>query len=128
MKTTPNEVRKLIVEAKKRGDKEKAIKEWSGVSVRTIARIWEKYLKEGTYKFEPYGGNNTKITPEISKQIMKLIDGNDKPSLTLLDIIAKLKLNITESCLSKHLKKIGYNYKKNSTPQWTKKGRCSRKA
>lgn len=106
-----NEKRELIVAAKKRGESDKTIMEWLGLRDRgVITRVWSLAMAGKPYLLKRRKGNNIKITNEISEAVRAKI--KDKPDITLVTIIEELELNITEACLSKHLKKIGLTYKK----------------
>jgi hypothetical protein len=43
MRSVSNEKRELIVAAKKRGEAERDIALWIGVSIRSVATIWKLY-------------------------------------------------------------------------------------
>ena len=120
MRPITNEKRKIIIEAKKRGESEKDIMEWvEGVSRSSISKIWKRFRETGSYLPKPYTGNNRKITKEQTELIRETI--REIPDITLLELIDKLDLNVSESGLSKHLKKMGLTYKKRHSIQMGKK-------
>lgn len=119
MKPISNEVRERIIKHKANGESEANIAKWLFVGVSTVYQILALHKKTGSILPKPYKGNNRKISPEQDIQIRALI--KKQPDVTLLEMIENLGLNVTESGLSKHLKKMGLTYKKRLSTQKRKK-------
>jgi transposase len=110
-KPISNEVREKIIQHKKNGEKEIDIARWLLISKSAIGRIWGEYKKTENYllKYENCGRKSV-ISSELECKILNKI--KEFPDITLLEIIEILELKITESGLSKWLKKRGYSFKK----------------
>jgi len=102
--------RASIIAAKQRKETVEQIKKWLNVSESTISRIWNKFLKTGSYAPIPYTGRKSDISPEKDAEIRSKIMGN--PDITADEIIADLSLNLTSSGLYRHLAKMGLTFKK----------------
>jgi transposase len=93
----------MIIEAEKRGESTENIIKWiTNVSKSSIDKIWSLFQRTGSYEPKPYIGNNCKITPRQDAQI--LLKFKEISDITLLDMIDELKLNVSESGLSRNLK------------------------
>ena len=110
MRPISNEDRARIVKHKANGESEKSIAKWLLVGVSTVYQILALHKNTGSIFPKPYKGNNRKITPEQDVQIRALFKKNC--DITINEMIEELGLNVTESGLSKHLKKMGLTYKK----------------
>jgi transposase len=107
-----------ITATKQRNKPAAQIKKWFNINQRTISRIWNKYQKTGTYQPTPYKGRKSKLTKEQDKQIKDTIA--ETPDITLLELIDKLSLDLTEGGLSFHLKAMGLTFKKRLSMQVSK--------
>jgi transposase len=105
-----NEKRELIVEAKKRGEKERDIAKWLQISERSVTTIWRLYRETGSYLPTPYPGRTPTLSAEKWEEIKTLV-GNF-PDKTLEEIIVELALPIRKSRLSVLLIQGGYSFKK----------------
>jgi len=111
-----NDVRRNIIEAKKRNESNKNIIKWFNVSQSSVDKIWKRYRVTGSYEPQPYPGRVTEIfTDEINDKIISKI--KETPDITQQDLIDELKLNISQPGLSKHLKKLGFTLKKRLSMQ-----------
>ena len=110
MKPISNDKRADIIAAKQRNESVKNIMQWFNVCERTIGRIWNKYLKTGTYEAIPYTGRKSDITKEKEEEIYKKV--KETPDITLEDLIEELDINLTVSGLSRHMAKMGLTLKK----------------
>ena len=105
------EEREKIIKHKQNNENETDIARWLFINQSTVTKLWAKYKKTGTLQtnYQNCGNkpkiNNTQIT-QIKTQIEKT------PNITIPELIQKLNLPITESGLSKLLKKVGLTYKK----------------
>jgi transposase len=122
MQPISNDKRADIIKAKQRNESVETIKEWFNISESSISRIWNKFLKTGSYLPIPYVGRKSDITPAQDEQIRLKIKENC--DIRLEDLISELSLELTISGLSRHLKKMGISLKKNTPPQRTKARRC----
>ena len=105
-----NEKRKLLIEAKKRGEKEKDIAKWLQISSGSVTRIWRLYRQNGSYLPTPYPGRTPVLSADKWEEIKALV--NNCPDKTLEEIIEELALPIRKSRLSVLLIKAGYSFKK----------------
>jgi len=119
VKPVSDDKRADIIAAKQRNKPVTQIKKELNVSERTISRIWNKYQKTGKYQPTPYTGRKSKLSPKQDKQIKDTI--TKKPDITLLELIEKLSLDLTEGGLSFHLKAMGLTFKKRHSMQMDKK-------
>jgi transposase len=110
-KPISNEVREKIIQHKKNGEKEIDIARWLLITKSSVGRIWGEYKRNENYllKYENCGRKSV-ISSELECKILNKI--KEIPDITLLEIIENLELKITESGLSKWLKKRGYSFKK----------------
>jgi transposase len=121
MKMRPISVedREKIVKHKANGESEKNIAKWLMIGTSTVYQILTLHKKTGSIQPKPYKGNNHKITAMQDTKICETI--KKTPDITLNELISTLDLKITESGLSKHLKKVGFTYKKRHCIQTTNK-------
>jgi transposase len=119
MKMRPISVedREKIVKHKTNGESEKNIAKWLMIGSSTVYQILALHKKTGSIQPKPYTGNNRKITATQETKIREAI--KKTPDITLNELITTLDLKITESGLSKHLKKTGLTYKKRHYIQTT---------
>ena len=110
MKPISNEDRERIIKHKENGETEENISKWLFISIRSVYKILALHKNTGSILPKPYTGNNRKVTKEQDDLIRAAI--HETPDITLLELIDKLDLNISESGLSKHLKKMGLTFKK----------------
>lgn len=125
MRPVSNDKRADIIAAKKRKESVKTIKAWFNVSESTISRIWNQYLKTDSFLPIPYTGRKSNITADQDEAIRSKIEENC--DITREKLISELQLNIKESGLSRHLKKIGLSLRKNATSEQSEARRCSPK-
>ena len=110
VKPISNDKRENIIAAKKRKETVEEIKKWLNVSDSTISRIWNKYLKTGSYEPIPYTGRKSDISPEKDDEIRAKI--KETPDITAEKLIEELSLNLTTSGLYRRLARMGLSYKK----------------
>ncbi|MCL2358442.1 hypothetical protein [Candidatus Bathycorpusculum sp.] len=70
----------------------------------------EQIPKNRNLPTHPYKGRKSKLTKEQDQQIKDTIA--ETPDITLLELIDKLSLDLTEGGLSFHLKAMGLTFKK----------------
>ena len=110
LKPITDEKRADIVRLKQKGKKDIDISEWLDISVGVVKKIWSQFIHTSDYSAKPYKGRKSTISADVDEKIIAEIE--KEPSVTLKEIIEKFELNITESGLSKRLKKMGYTFKK----------------
>ena len=110
MKPISLEDRERILKHKANGENEQNIAKWLMIGVSTVYQILALHRKTGSVLPKPYKGNNRKITATQDVKIREVI--KESPDITLNELIVALDLNVTESGLSKHLKKMGLTFKK----------------
>ena len=96
----PVEVRKIIVESREKGISAEEIRKVTGVSLSAIDNIVRNCKKRGTLEGN-YPGRQPKITKEQRKAMIKLVQ--EKPDITINEIIEELHLPIKKSRVSKIL-------------------------
>jgi len=125
MQPISNDKRADIITAKQRQEPVKSIKRWFNVSDSTISRIWNKYLKTGSFLPIPYKGRKSDITSQQDEQIRLKIQENC--DITIEKLISELQLNITVSGLSRRLEKMDLSFKKRLCTRTTKSEKMSSK-
>ena len=110
MKAISNSDRMKIIKHKNNGETEENIAKWLFISKSSVTKIWGKFQKTGNPFPKPRPGRKPKVTEEeMDKAIAKQ---KEKPDITINDLIAECELDITESGMSKKLKKRGITFKK----------------
>jgi len=114
--------REIIVKHKQNKEKNENIAKWLFVSVSSITRIWKLFKETGA--IEPKTGNAGR-KPTLSEEELFEIEETikEQPDITLLEMIDRFNLGITEGGLSKVLKKRGFSFKKRLSIQKNKKER-----
>ena len=118
VRATDNKTRENIVLAMQRKEKRNNISLWLNVSLSTIDKVWRKFRETGTYLPIPYTGRKSTLTAEQDRQIRAKI--TETPDITLNELREKLSLDLSESGLSLHLKKMGLSFKKRHSMQTAK--------
>jgi len=118
VRATDNKTRENIVLAMQRKEKRSNISLWLNVSLSTIDKVWRKFRETGTYLPIPYTGRKSTLTAEQDRQIRAKI--TETPDITLNELREKLSLDLSESGLSLHLKKMGLSFKKRHSMQTAK--------
>jgi transposase len=107
-----NEIRNKIIKHKENKEKQSDIAKWLMISESTITKVWARYIATGSYEPSPRTQGRKSAVDEVT---MAKVENKIKetPDMTLLELIAEFNLGISESALSRKLKKLGYSYKKN---------------
>ena len=125
-KYVSDEKRADIIQNSLDGANNKDIAKFARVTVRTVERILKEYRETGTSTVKVANcGRKSVISEEYKMKIIEKIE--EQPDITLLEIIRELDLNITESGLSKWLKKQGFTYKKKQLIQQSKTAQMYKK-
>lgn len=106
-----NEKRAAIVKHMQANERKEDIAKWLFICVRTVTRVWKKFIELETYEAAP---RNSGRKPLVSEETMDLVVARieETPDRTLLELIEEFKLPISESALCKRLIKLGLTYKK----------------
>jgi transposase len=122
--TISNEKRGDIIKHLQAGEKKEDIVKWFFVSIRTINRLWRKFLASGSYKPEPL---NNGRKPKVSKETMDNIVARikEQPDMTLEEMIEEFNLDISKSALCRRLIKLGLTLKKRRSILMSKNERIS---
>ena len=115
MQPISNEKRELLIEAKKRGEKQKDIAKWLKISEGSVTVIWRLYRKTGSFEPAPYPGKKPVMTAEKFEEVKAFVAEN--PDATLEEIIEALSLPIKKSRLSVVLIEAGLTFKKRLSTQ-----------
>jgi transposase len=88
-KPISNEKRADIIRHMKAGKQKAEIAQWLFVCVRTVTRVWNKFINTGTYEAAP---PNSGRKPCVSNETMDKIVAKIKetPDITLLELIENL--------------------------------------
>jgi len=113
MKSVSNSDRMKIIKHKNNGETEANIAKWLFISKSSVTKIWKKFTSTGNIVPEARSGRKPKVSEEEMQKVAA--KHREQPDMTLNEIIAELELDITESGLSKKLKKKGVTFKKNNT-------------
>ena len=110
MKTISVEKRELIVDAKKRGEKEGDIAVWLRVNVRSVRRIWKLYKETESVQPKAIPGRKPSVDASAISKIASKV--KMQPDITLEELIGELGLPIKKSRLSVILVGLGFSFKK----------------
>jgi transposase len=110
-KPISNEKREDIIKHMKAGERKEDIAKRLFVCVRTITRIWNKFIISGNCEPKPQGsGRKPLVSDEEMDQVVSKI--KETPDITLLELIDEFGLPISASALCRRLIKLGYSFKK----------------
>jgi len=113
------EEREKIIKHKQNNEKEVDIARWLFVSESSVTKLWALYRRTGSWmpKYENCGRKSALNDTQIS-QIKTEVEKT--PDTTLLELIEKYDLPISESGLSRVFKKLGLTFKKRCFMQTVK--------
>jgi transposase len=114
-----NDLRKRIIEAKKRGDTNKKIAREKEVSESAVERLLALYRSTGSYEPRPHNrGRKPRLSPEQLEAVRQRII--EQPDIALYELIEELSLPVCESALCRTINnKLGLLRKKNGTRSGT---------
>ena len=122
----PNEIREKIIKHKENNETQSNIAKWLMISESTVTKVWARYKRTSSYEPSPRTqGRKPRVDFETMTKIEEKI--KETPDITLAELIAEFNLGISESALSKRLKKLGYSYKKTNLPSKTGRHRSSKR-
>ena len=105
------EIRKAIITHKSNQAKEEDIARWLIISKSTVTKVWALYRQTGSYLPRPRTqGRKSAVSASVMVSIEEAI--KNTPDMTLTELINGFNLHLTESALSRKLKKRGYSFKK----------------
>jgi len=118
MRAVTNEIRMKIIKHKNNGETEENIAKWLFISKSSVTKIWGKFQKTGKILPEARTGRTPKVAEEEMSQVIEKL--KEKPDMTINELIVEFNFDITESGMSKKLKKSGVTFKKRQPTQKSK--------
>ena len=110
-KVISEEKRKDIIFHKQNGVESKVISAFLRVTVRVVDKIWKQYRDTNSIENKIQNcGRKSVISEDLEREIIDEI--KKTPDITLLELVEKFQIPITEGGLSKWLCKRGFSYKK----------------
>jgi len=110
-KPISKEKRADIIKHMQAGESKENIAKWLFICVRTVTRVWNKFTISGNYEPAPQrSGRKPLVSDKTMDKVVSKI--KETPDITLLELIDKFGLPISESALCKRLIKLGYSFKK----------------
>ena len=121
-----NDIRDKIIKHKQNNETQPNIAKWLMVSESTVTKVWARYKKSGSFEPSPRTQGRK---PMVDSATMVKVEEKIKeaPDTTLMELINEFGLTISESGLSKKLKKLGYSYKKTNIPGETGRTRSPKR-
>lgn len=110
-KSYSSDLRKKVVEYISSGKSYDEASKLFAISVSAIGRWYRKYKNEGVYEAKKRGGSSRKINISALRNYVE-----SHPNMTLKDASVELKVSIYT--VSYWLKRLGYSYKKKTSPMW----------
>lgn len=108
-----NETRKLLVEAYNKTHNAKEVAECFSVNISTVYRLVERMNREGSVDVRTnLRGRKSTLSESDLQRIKELVQ--QKPDITLKEIVNTLELKACIETVRKALVKMGYSYKKKS--------------
>jgi transposase len=124
MRQISKEDRAKIIKHKTNGETEENIAKWLFISKSSVTRIWALFCNTGSFESRKHNcGRKSSLDEKTLKNITAKIE--ETPDITINEIIEGLDLSISESGLSKRLKKMGYTFKKRLSIRKSKNGQMS---
>ena len=110
-KMIPYDTRVRIVDAYRRRGNAREVADMFGIFMRQVYRLAaNERAGKDLHPHTELRGRKPKLTQEHLAQIEARI--KEKPDVTMLDLIHELSLPISESRLSRIVRKLGFRYKK----------------
>ena len=109
------DLRKRIIEARKKGKGTMEVSRVYEVSRRSVARVWKRYEESAKYEAYRIGGHKKSRLAGHEEQLKKWIEEKNDKTLKEIqsDCKQKLGIKIGINALWHRLNKIGMRYKKN---------------
>ena len=123
-----NEARELMVKAYEETHNAKEVAKCFGVDRSTVCRLERQKKATGSVALRT---SQRGRKPALSNENLKAIDEaiQERPDITIDEIIEKLELHVTNECVRKAVIKMGYVYKKKSLhASERERSRCEGKA
>jgi len=115
-KPISNEKRAAIVKHMEAGESKANIARWLFVCVRTVTRVWNKFVDSGRFEAEPpNSGRKALVSKETMDEVVAKV--KETPDITLLELIEEFNLPISQSALCRRLISVGLTYKKRRSIQ-----------
>jgi transposase len=114
-----NEKRADIIKHMEAGAEKKKVAEWLFIHERTVSRVWKKYQATGNYEPEAKkSGRKPLLTEEQMNEVFEKI--KEQPDITLQELIDEFILPLSQSALSRRIRKAGLTFKKRHSMQMGK--------
>jgi transposase len=110
-KSYSEDLRKKVIEYLIEGNSYEKASKLFKISVSAIGRWYRKYKKEGNYVAKKRGGSKRKIDLEL---LQHYVNTNENMTLKAASKIFKVSI----FTISHWLKRLGYSYKKKTSPTW----------
>ena len=113
MRAIPVPLRERILELYKQGKSTREIAQYSGFCVAAVRRVRQQFRERRTLEPRTYlCGRKTLLTEERKQQLGKLLC--EQPDATLAELGARLDRPFRTSTIDLWLRRLGWNFKKNS--------------
>ena len=117
MRALSVDLRKRVIEAKKRGEESIGVAKGFGISKSCVDRWWKRYRDSGDMAPKKQGGYRGSLLEGHDDTLRQWI--KKEADLTLAELqqrcLAELEIKISIGALWKRLEGIGLSYKKNDT-------------
>lgn len=113
MRTSPysNDLRKKVINYLEKGNSKKEASKVFELHRNTVSQWWKRYKKENLCCAKPRPGAKRRLDQEALAEFVK-----SNPDSRLYEMASKF--NVTSAWISIVLRKLGFSYKKNSSPTW----------
>jgi len=126
MTPIPVPVRRRILQLYERGKSTREIAQWFGFCVAAVRRVRQQFQQRGTLEPRTHrSGRRTLLTEERKGRLRELLA--QQPDATLSELGARLDRRFGPSTIDLWLRRMGWNYKKNSGRRRTRAARRGRK-
>ena len=105
------ETREKIITHKIKREKERDIAKWLFVSESTVTKTWKQYKDSDSFESKlKTRGRKSAFGQDVMEKIIAKV--NEKPDITLEELVEEFDLKISVSALCRKLKKLNLNRKK----------------
>ena len=126
MQAIPVPLRKRILELYEQGRSTWEIAQFSGFCVAAVRRVRQQFRQRRTLEPQTHRcGRKTLLTEERKKRLRELLAA--QPDATLAELGARLDRPFPTSTIDLWLRRLGWNFKKNSGRRRTRPTRRGRK-
>lgn len=113
MRAIPIPLRKRILELYQRGKSTREIAQFSGFCVAAVRRVRQQFGQRGTLEPQTHlCGRKTLLTALRRQRLQQLLA--EQPDATLAELGARMDRRFRTSTIDLWLRRLGWNFKKNS--------------